>query len=80
MVKKKRIEVVNKLKEMLVEEDLSKINNLLSVLINIKEIEEQTQKLLKLDNLNQAVINELQGGVSESPEENEVTEKIKALL
>ena len=65
---------------MLVEEDLSKINNLLSVLINIKEIEEQTQKLLKLDNLNQAVINELQGGVSESPEENEVTEKIKALL
>ena len=80
MVKKKRVEVVNKLKEMLVEEDLSKINNLLNVLINIKEIEEQTQKLLKLDNLNQAVISELQGGVSESPEENEVTERIKALL
>ena len=39
----------------------------------------QTQKLLKLDTLNQEVHKQLHN-VSESPEENEVTEKIKSLL
>lgn len=79
MVKKKRSEMVNELKGLLVEEDLSNLQRLLGLLSNIKEIEEQTQKLLRLDSLNQEVHKYL-NSESESPEEQEVTEKIKSLL
>ena len=79
MVKKKRTEMVNELKGLLVEEDLSNLQRLLGLLSNIKEIEEQTQKLLRLDSLNQEVHKYL-NNETESPEEKEVTEKIKSLL
>lgn len=79
MVKKKRSEMVNELKGLLVEEDLSNLQRLLGLLSNIKEIEEQTQKLLRLDSLNQEVHKYL-NNETESPEEKEVTEKIKSLL
>lgn len=80
MVKKKRNEIINELKNLLVEENLNGLTRLLDLLRNIKEIEEQTQKLLKLDRLNEEVNKRLNNHVSESPEENEVTEKIKSLL
>lgn len=80
MVKKKRTEMINELKTILVEEDLNHLPRLLGLLTNIKEIEEQTQKLLKLDSLNHEVHKQLNAQVTESEEENEVTEKIKALL
>lgn len=80
MVKKKRSEMINELKTILVEEDLNNLNKLLNLLSNIKEIEEQTQKLLKLDTLNQEVHKQLNSEMTQTEEENEVTEKIKSLL
>lgn len=79
MVKKKRNDIINELKTLLIEENLNSLKRLLELLRNIKEIEEQTEKLLKLEALNEEVSKQL-SHVSVSPEENEVTEKIKALL
>lgn len=80
LVKKKRSDMINELKSILVEENLNNLQRLLSLLTNIKLIEDQTQKLLKLDNLNHEVHKQLNSEMTESLEDNEVTEKIKSLL
>jgi hypothetical protein len=80
MIKKKKDEMLNELKTILIDEDLNNLQKLLYLLTNIKEIEEQTQKLLKLENLNSEVYKQLNVQVSHFEEENEITEKIKSLL
>lgn len=80
LVNQKRLHILNELKSILVEENLNNLQRLLSLLTNIKEIEEQTQKLLKLDSLNAEVHKQLNSQVTENLEDNEVTEKIKSLL
>lgn len=80
LVKKKRSDMINEIKSILIEENLNNLPRLLILLTNIKQIEEQTQKLLKLDQLNSEVNKHLNSEVTENLEDNEVTEKIKSLL
>lgn len=80
LINKKRTYVINELKSILVEENLNNLQRLLFLLSNIQEIEQQTKKLLKLDNLNEKVDKQLNSQVTDSLEDNEVTEKIKSLL
>ena len=81
LVKNKKAKVIHELKNLLIEEDVKRITEIYTILKEIKILEEETQKLLKLDLLNHEINKKLNDvGIETSLDEEAVTQKIKSLL
>ena len=79
--KYKKAKVIHELKNLLIEEDVKRITEIYTILKEIKILEEETQKLLKLDLLNHEINKKLNDvGIETSLDEEAVTQKIKSLL
>lgn len=81
MVKKKHNEIISELKTLLIEENLSNLERILTLLKNMKDLEGQIKKLLKLENLNEEVHKQLNStSIFTEEEKVEVDKNFKSLL
>lgn len=79
-IKNEKNMIIKEIKDLLIEEDINNLISMVGLLRNLEDVEKKTEKLIKLNALNKEVSKQLHNNEIDEKEEIESPEKFKKLL